>query len=729
LPPKAVVQLEFFMKMNSRSLLAKRNAFGLLKSVSLTTTLTVSFSVIAYAQSSSNPNLQIEATGSQESNTSILTPTKILQGNELLDKLGTTLGATIGNELGVSQTGYGIGASRPVIRGLEGPRVQILQNGLSVGDLSAMSADHAVASPVANVRQIEILRGAAALLYGSGSSGGLVNVINDRILTTLPEQATGAINTSYESVSNGKAASGVLEGSVGSIALHVDTAINNNQNYRIPGSSTQSQGQPAGGWGVPPAHDGEQPANYTGKLPNSFSNQNNLGVGASYIGKSSYTGISVERLNNNYGIPTPEGGFINQSQNRYDFQHQTRDPFEGFSSLKFSAANSNYTHTEYEGGQAAALFKNMANEARLELAHKKIMGWKGTFGAQVTASSMNATNLEDFNYAILPATKTNSKALFWIEEGQWGPLQGNLGLRYDNVKQSPTSTVFDQTQIGYHEEPTPAAALPLAPTTENRTFNLMSYSAGGLWNFTQGYGTGLSYTVSQRAPSAPELYAYGVHHATATFAVGNSNLSKEISHNLEVNLQKTMGVVRGKVNVYMNKFKNYIYGYYYPEYIEGGGGDHGEFSVVQSQQAAATIKGVEGELTHNWGNSGSGARLFADASQGTFDAGGNLPLQPAPRVGLQLAHQKNKWLANASYTYSFEQNRLASWEVGPTPSYNLLNAGLSYTEKVNKISWTGYVNLRNLLNEQIRFATTPMAVRLYAPQPGRSLMVGVRAAF
>jgi iron complex outermembrane receptor protein len=408
-----------------------------------------------------------------------------------------------------------------------------------------MSADHAVASPVANVRQIEILRGAAALLYGSGSSGGLVNVINDRILTTLPEQATGAINTSYESVSNGKAASGVLEGSVGSIALHVDTAINNNQNYRIPGSSTQSQGQPAGGWGVPPAHDGEQPANYTGKLPNSFSNQNNLGVGASYIGKSSYTGISVERLNNNYGIPTPEGGFINQSQNRYDFQHQTRDPFEGFSSLKFSAANSNYTHTEYEGGQAAALFKNMANEARLELAHKKIMGWKGTFGAQVTASSMNATNLEDFNYAILPATKTNSKALFWIEEGQWGPLQGNLGLRYDNVKQSPTSTVFDQTQIGYHEEPTPAAALPLAPTTENRTFNLMSYSAGGLWNFTQGYGTGFSYTVSQRAPSAPELYAYGVHHATATFAVGNSNLSTEISHNLEVNLQKTMGVVRG----------------------------------------------------------------------------------------------------------------------------------------------------------------------------------------
>ena len=109
------------MKLDSRSLIAKRHAFSLLKSVSLTTTLAVSFSVIAYAQSSNNPNLQIEATGSQESNLSILTPTKILQGNELLDKLGTTLGATIGNELGVSQTGYGLGASRPVMRGLDGP--------------------------------------------------------------------------------------------------------------------------------------------------------------------------------------------------------------------------------------------------------------------------------------------------------------------------------------------------------------------------------------------------------------------------------------------------------------------------------------------------------------------------------------------------------------------------------------------------------------------------------
>ena len=676
-------------------------------------------SSVALAQT--QPSLEITATGSQEATQSILTPTKILQGDELLNKLGSTLGATLANELGVSATGYGAGSSRPVIRGLEGSRVQILQNGLSVGDVSNISQDHAVGNNMQNAHQVEILRGAAALLYGSGSSGGLVNVVNDRILTNLPDRPTGAINTSYETVNNGRAGSLEVDGAYGSVAVHVDTAINNANNYRIPGSSTQSQGEPAGGWTVPPEGNGGN--NYTGKLPNSYSNQNNLGVGVSYIGQNGYTGVSVERLNNNYGIPTPEGGSINQSQNRYDFQHQTRDPFEGFSSFKFSAANSNYNHTEFTNtGEAASVWKNIANEARLELAHKAIAGWKGIVGAQVSASSLNATELGTGSYAIVPPTKTNSNALFWIEEGQWNSLQGNLGLRYNNVAQKPNlgTTLEQQSTID------PTGSTPLI-TLQNRSFNLLSYSAGGLWNFKEGYGAGIAYTVSQRAPSAQELYSYGAHESTATFDIGNPNLNKETSHNLEFNVQKKSGLLRAKASVYANRFNNYIYGFYTGSSIVGG--DANGFNVVTAQQAAATIKGIEGELTYNWREKGLGGRVFGDASQGSFDAGGNLPLQPAPRLGAEIAHEKNGLLTNATYIYSYQQNRLASWEQGPAPSYNLLNAGISYTERVKEVNWTLYMNLKNLLNEQIRYATTPMAVRLYAPQPGRSLMVGLRGTF
>jgi len=676
----------------------------------------------AVAQSAAN--LEITATGSQEATQSILTPTKVLQGDELLNKLGGTLGATLANELGVSATGYGAGASRPVIRGLEGSRVQILQNGLSVGDVSNISQDHAVGNNMQNAHQVEILRGAAALLYGSGSSGGLVNVVNDRILTNLPDRPTGAVNTSYSTVNNGRATALELDSAFGSVAVHVDTAINNANNYRIPGNSTQSQGEPIGGWTVPPS--GNLGNNYSGKLPNSFSNQNNLGFGISHIGESGYTGISVERLNNLYGVPTPDGGSINQSQNRYDLQHQTRDPFTGFSSIKLSAANSNYNHTELNNaGVAASYWKNIANEARLELAHNLIAGWKGTFGAQASTASLNATEAGTGSYAIIPPTKTDSNALFWIEEGRWNSLQASLGLRYNNLAQNPNLATALHSQ---------ATSPPIGGVTpeinlQNRKFNLLSYSAGSLWSFMQGYGTGVAYTVSQRAPSAQELYSYGAHESTATFDIGNPNLTKETSHNLEFNLQKTSGLLRSKASIYANRFNNYIYGYYTGTAINNPGNEGNGFNVVTAQQAAATIKGIEGEITYNWNQTGLGSRFFGDASQGAFDAGGNLPLQPAPRLGAELAHQKNGWLTNVSYIYSYQQNRLANWEQGPAPSYHLLNTGISYTERVRDVNWTVFMNLRNLLNEQIRYATTPMAVRLYAPQAGRNVIVGLRGAF
>ena len=657
---------------------------------------------------------QLDVSGVNEQG--LLSPNKILAGDELQNKLAGTLGATLANELGVSATGYGAGASRPVMRGLEGARVQILQNGLSVGDVSSISADHAVANPIQNAHQIEILRGASALVYGSGSSGGLVNVVNDRIVTSMPDMVSGAINTSYETVNQGKTANIEVDAPAGPLALHFDSAVSNSNNYQIPGYA--EQGGPNANWSINP----NQPVNvpYSGKLPFSYSNQNSLGLGATYIRTDGYTGVSLERMNHNYGIPTYDGGFIQQSQNRYDFSHQTNDPFDGFSSIKVSAANTNYQHTEFtNAGVAATQWNNTATEARVEMMHKEFLGSKGVIGAQVNGATLNATDLSSNNYAIVPQTKSNSSALFWVEEGRYGPVKTSLGARYSYAGQNPNlATQFPSPS----SQGVPSSYGP--PTLQNRQFNLMSYSAGGMLDVARGYGLGLSYTVSQRAPTPQELYSYGPHDSTATFDIGNANLATETSHNVEISFQKTLGLFRSKASLYRNQFSNYIYGFY-----TGAYSTINNFSVVQASQASANIKGAEGELTYNWNQNGVGGRVFGDISQGSFNAGGNLPLQPAPRLGSELAYQRDGWLTSATYIYSYQQNRLATWEVGPTPSYNLLNANLSYTERVGKINWTGYVMLKNLLNEEIRYATSPMAVRLYAPQPGRSLMVGVRAAF
>ena len=674
---------------------------------------------IALSQAQPDASLEITATGTQEGQ-SILTPSKVLSGSELQDKLGSSLGSTLANELGISATGFGAGASRPVIRGLEGSRVQILENGLSVNDVSSISADHAVASPIQNARQIEILRGASALAYGSGSSGGLVNVVNDRIATTLPDDLTGAVNTSYETASEGKTAGIVLDGSTGPIALHVDTAISNSNDYRIPGYA--EQGGPNANWEISPGVPQNVP--YYGKLPFSFNDQNNLGLGASYIGSSGYTGVSLERLNHNYGIPSADGGFIQQSQNRYDLQHQTRDPLAGFSAFDFSISNSNYIHNEFDNnGVPQTIWKNNATELRAALSHMQWLGWKGNFGLQSSTAKLTATDVPTGASAIVPQTTTGSNALFWVEEGQFGAFKNSLGLRYNYLTQSPNQA---STYAGVGDEGFVNGSFT-PPSLINRQFNLFSYSAGSLWTFTPGYGTGLSYTVSQRAPNAPELYAYGPHDSTATFIVGDPNLQKEISHNLEYTIQKTTGYIQGKVNVYANKFTNYIYGYYTGAYSSTDA--YTNYPVVVSQQANATIKGLEGELTHNWRQSGIGGRLFGDVSQGTFDSGGNLPLQPAPRLGAEVAYEKNQWRTNATFIHSYTQNRLASFEIGPTPSYNLLNAGVSYTERINRVNWTAYLRLTNLLNQDIRYATTPETVRLYAPQMGRSAMIGLKGTF
>jgi len=673
---------------------------------------------IVFAQAQSDASLELTVTGTQESGQSILTPSKVLSGSELQDKLGSSLGSTLANELGVSATGFGAGASRPVIRGLEGARVQILENGLSVGDVSSISADHAVASPLQNSRQIEILRGASALAYGSGSSGGLINVINDRIATTLPDELTGVVNTSYESANQGKTAAMVLDGSSGPIALHVDTAISNSNDYRIPGYA--EQGGPNANWQISPGVTQNVP--YSGRLPFSFNDQNNLGLGASYIDSSGYTGVSVERLNHNYGIPSYAGGFIQQSQNRYDLQHQTRDPLDGFSALNFSISNSNYIHNEFNNnGVPQTNWKNDATELRAALSHLQWLGWKGNFGVQSSTAKLTATDIASGASAIVPQTTTNSNALFWVEEGEFGAFKNSLGVRYNYLTQGPnqSSTFAGVGQEGF------VGGTYMPPSLINRQFNLFSYSAGSLWTFSPGYGTGLSYTLSQRAPNAPELYAYGPHDATATFIIGNPNLQKEISHNLEYTIQKTAGEIQGKVNVYANKFTNYIYGYYTGVYSSS----NDNYPVVNSQQANATIKGLEGELTHHWRQSGIGTRLFGDVSQGTFDGGGNLPLQPAPRVGVEAAYEKNQWRTNATFIHAYTQNRLASFEIGPTLSYNLLNAGISYTERINQVNWTTYLRLTNLLNQEIRYATTPETVRLYAPQMGRSAMIGLKGTF
>lgn len=636
------------------------------------------------------PDVSVTATpfGNDESN-QILTPAKVLFGDELHDKQGTTIGDTLSHEMGVSQSAFGAGASRPVIRGLQGPRIKMLQNGMSVDDLSSLSDDHTVATDDASAQQIEILRGPAALMYGSGAIGGLINVVNQRIPTLLLPKATGEAELRFGSADNSKQTSVSVDGAVNQIGLHFDGNYRDTSDYRIPGNANLND-----------------PSSASGHLPNSFTHQDNLGFGVSYIADWGYIGTSVGTIDSRYGIPTPEQSFIKMSQTRNDVDLLINNPWSGIESFRFRIGRNDYQHTENQkNGTPVTNFNNRATETRWEFTHLPLAGWKGTFGVQTENINFSALSAATGTPDTVPQTKSSSAAAFVIEERDFGPVRASAGGRLENVKRDPNSS-----------------------TLSNRDFTLGSYSVGAAWTFTPGYSVGTTLATAERAPAIEELYSQGPHDATATFDIGDQTLRKERSRNLELSLQKTEGKLRWKANAFENRVRDFIYGRSGNRVDDTGTlSATGEFTQRFWSQGNATIHGAEAEVTYNWHGDGMSSRAFFDTSRGRLDDLGNLPLQPATRIGTEIGYRQGPWRTGASLIHAQTQGRLASFETFATPAYNQLDAYLSYTQQYGTQKVTWFANARNLLNQDIRASTS--LLRESVPLPGRNLILGVRTQF
>ena len=616
----------------------------------------------------------------------ILTPAKVLTGDELRNKEGSSLGETLSHELGVSTSGFGAGASRPIIRGLEGSRVKILQNGMSVSDVSGLSNDHAVATETSTARQIEILRGPAALLYGSGAIGGLINVVNDRIPTTLEKTPTGEVEAKYGTADRSNSAAASVDAAAGPIGFHVDANSRRAEDYKIPGSRILAD-----------------PTSANGRLPLSFTHENSIGAGASYIDNWGHVGASVASMRNKYGIPTVAGSQIDQSQRRYDIDALVNNPVPAFETFKFKLGYTDYKHSELDLSDVPQTnFKNRSLESRWELTHKPMAGWHGTFGIQTDNTNFSALNAGTGGPDTVPVTRSTSAAAFLVEERGFGPVHVNAGVRMESVKRHPV-------------------------TGQDRDFHLLSYSVGGLWSFMPGYGFGATASVAQRAPAADELYSGGPHDATGTFDIGNPNFAKETSRNIELSLQKTSGMVRWKGNVFNNRVKNFVFGQVAGNTVDADGNPGGEFRERIFSQGYATIRGVEAELGYNQRGDGVSARGFADMSRGTLDDAGSLPLQPATRFGADLGYKQGPLRAGMSFIHALQQDRLATFETSTTRSYTQVDANIGYTQKYDATNLTYFAIVKNLLNQDIRLSTS--LLKDVSPLPGRTLMVGVRSRF
>lgn len=656
-------------------------------------TLSVTAPITAFAQDQNKPTVVTVSANplGKEESMQILSPTKVLSGSELRSKVGSSLGETLANELGVTASGFGAGASRPIIRGLEGPRVKILQNGMAVADVSGLSNDHAVASETASSQQIEILRGPSALLYGSGAIGGLVNVVDGRIPTTLNKQIAGEVEAKYGSVNMEKSVSFFLDSTSGDIAMHADGNSRNTSDYKIPGYA-----------------DANGKSGIRNTLPSSFTHEHSMGFGSSLIQGWGHVGLSVQSMADRYGIPTEEHSFIDMKQTRFDLDSAINHAFGKFDSLKFKLGSTNYEHTEKErDGTPATTFKSRSLETRLTLNHTNWAGWEGSTGIQTEINHFSALSASTGRADTIPTTMSSSRAIFLVEQKTFADFVMSAGGRLENVTRTPDA----QFQL------------------PNRSFTLSSASLGALWQLGNGYAIVSSLSSAQRAPATEELYSNGPHESTLTFDIGNRNLQKESSKNLELSVQKTTGLLHWKLNTFLNKVDHYVYGEIAGDRVddEGVADVSGAFTQRFWRQAPATIRGGEAEVSYNQVGDGFSWRSFADTSHAQLDEQGNLPLQAANRLGIDLGFRHLGWRNTISIIHAQRQDRLAASEHFVTPSFTKIDLNLTYTHPFMNSQLTWFVQVKNLLNQDIRLATS--VLKETVPQAMRGVIAGLRVNF
>lgn len=669
---------------------------------------------------------------------SLAKPVDVLVGEELDRSKAATLGDTVAKLPGVQTTYFGTGVGRPIIRGQEGPRVQVLSGGIGSMDASTVSADHAVTIEPFLADQIEVLKGPATLLFGSGAIGGAVNVVDGRLPDALPEDPfSGRVELRGNTVNDERSGMFRLDGVNGDWVLHVDGLVRNTDDYDIPGYAILEHHEEGE---EDHAHEEDQPR---GTLPNSSVRTRAGAVGATWLGEKAYFGLAASTYRNNYGIPAgahvhddghghdhdhegeeeeaheEEGPVrIDMQQNRIDLKAGVYDPFSFLQAINLRGAYNDYEHVELEGGQPATRFTNRGRELRIEAVQKELAGWRGAFGLQYGRSDFGAVGEEAF----VPGTTTDTLGAFVVQEKDFGPWKLELGGRHEQVKLDPDSRA-------------------------KRDFDVTSLSGAAIWRINPVFDLRFGLDSAERAPTNEELFAAGTHVATQSVEIGDAGLDKERSRRAEIGVHAHTDRLDFKLAVYQTNFKDFIY-------LADTGIEEGLPVRLWTQQDAK-FKGVEAEARVKLVDSdAAGAwdlRLFGDTVRAELDGsgtrrvqfdvphgdhshhyavdlaqGGNLPRIAPTRFGADLNWSLGGWRASVGAVRYAKQDDVAQNEE-PSPAYTLVDAHVAYRWERPETSWEVFLDGSNLTDKEARPHTS--LLRDFSPLPGRGVAFGVRAYF
>jgi iron complex outermembrane receptor protein len=639
---------------------------------------------------------------------SLAQPTSVLAGDALIRKQSASLGETLAGELGVNSTYFGPVASRPVIRGQYGERVEVLSNGVSALDASALSEDHAVSLDSILADRVEVIRGPATLLYGSGAAGGIVNVVDSRIHESpLDEPISGAVSLGMDSAIGKQAGAVKLDAGTDKLAFHLDYMNRTTDNIEIPGFAESAALRTLEEAEGEEEEEGEEEA--FGTVENTDSDTEAGAAAVTLTGDRGYLGISVSSYSANYGLPgahaheEEEGEEeeeeiirIDLDQSRYDVRGGYE--FAGFfENVSFRAAFNDYEHVELEGPEIGTRYDNSGIDSRIEVQHAAIGNVIGAFGVQFKEIDFDAVGEEAF----VPPSVTQQLGIFLFEE--WSATDSLVFQGSARLEQQDIDT---PDQAGYSD-------------------SAFGASVGALWSWSDNSTLAANFAVTERHPNATELYANGPHLAVQRFergsvTLGNGILDKETSRNLDLTLRGNYTGIEFSLTGFFNDVSDYILLNPTSE-IEDG------LQVFDFRQSDAELYGFEAEaLVDIFRNEDRHAhvRVFSDLTRGEFGSGGNLPRMSPLRYGVSLHYRAGGLDTSVQVARTEEQDKVAEFEL-PTDAYTMIDAEVSY--RVEQQNVLLFLRGTNLGDEDARRHTSPL--KDFIPLPGRSLVAGLRWDF
>jgi len=667
----------------------------------------------ATAQSSSEaealilPPLMVTATPLDRAVNEVATPVTVVTGDKFVRHRQSTLGETLASEPGINFDNFGAGASRPVIRGQTLPRVKILSAGSELFDASAISPDHAIVTEPLLLNGIEVLRGPTALFYGGGAIGGVVNLLDSKVPTSVPKNyIEGVGELRAGSADKERTAVGGVTVGAGNFAMRLEGVHRRSDDYRVPNFVTDR------------VHDSDN-------------DTSTVSVGASWIGEKGYLGAAFTRQKSEYGIAGhshefeschPHGSslhcgghghghghgghddddddhhgagggvrgpYVDLRSSRYDIRGEYRNPIDAIERLRLRASLTDYEHQELESNLVSTTFKNKGYDIRLEAEHAPIGNLHGAIGIHNSRSDFSAIGEEDF----VPPSKTYNTGVFLFESLNVEPFRFEMAVRQDWQKIETT----------------------LGRSVQHKPFSI---SGAAIWNIQDKYSVALSLARSQRAPNVQELYARGIHLATNTYELGTATLPKETAKSIDLTFRKTTGDTTFTLGLYHISYDNYIYA----DTLD----QHEEFRLIRYVASDAKFQGVDGEIRHQI-TPEIGAAVFGDYVRAKLTNNrGNLPRIPAGRLGLKTDGTWGNFSADLEFYHVFRQTDIAAYESN-TSSYNMLNATIAYKLPFTPLESEIFLRGNNLTNE-LAFNHASF-IKNAAPLRGRNIVLGVRTSF